>query len=53
VGRASRALGEVTIDGVKTTLPLLTALLQRPELLAVDHHSTFIETTPELLGALV
>lgn len=52
VARSLRALDEVEIDGVQTTLPLLAALLRRPELLAVDHHSTFIETTPDLLGAL-
>ena len=49
VARSVRVLDEVAIDGVKTTLPLLSALLRRPELLAVDHHSTFIETTPHLM----
>ena len=50
VARSVRVLDEVVIDGVKTTLPLLSALLRRPELLAVKHHSTFIETTPDLMG---
>ena len=52
ITRSVRVLDETRIDGVKTTLPLLAALLRRPELLAVDHHSTFIETTPDLMGAL-
>ena len=52
LARSVRVLDEVAIDGVKTTLTLLSALLLRPELLAVDHHSTFIETTPDLMRAL-
>ena len=52
LARSVRVLDEVAIDGVKTTLPLLSALLLRPELFAVDHHSTFIETTPDLMRAL-
>ena len=52
LARSVRVLDEVVIDGVKTTLPLLSALLLRPELFAVDHHSTFIETTPDLMRAL-
>jgi acetyl-CoA carboxylase biotin carboxylase subunit len=44
-----RALGEVDVEWVKTTLPLLQALIQRPELRDVEHHSKFLETTPELL----
>ncbi|MBC7762898.1 MAG: ATP-grasp domain-containing protein [Candidatus Saccharibacteria bacterium] len=52
VARSRRVLDEVVIEGVKTTLPLLAVLLRRPELLAVDHHSTFIETTPNLMDVL-
>ncbi|NKX56049.1 acetyl-CoA carboxylase biotin carboxylase subunit [Arthrobacter mobilis] len=50
IARSLRALDEVDVEGVKTTLPLLTALIQRPELRDVEHHSKFIETTPGLLG---
>jgi acetyl-CoA carboxylase, biotin carboxylase subunit len=49
IARSVRALGEVDVEGVKTTLPLLQALIQRPELRDVEHHSKFLETTPELL----
>jgi acetyl-CoA carboxylase biotin carboxylase subunit len=52
VARSRRVLDEVAIEGVKTTLPLLAVLLRRPELLAVGHHSTFIETTPNLMDVL-
>jgi acetyl-CoA carboxylase biotin carboxylase subunit len=45
------ALGETHIEGVKTTVPVHTALLARPEFADVSHHSKFIETVPDLLGA--
>lgn len=48
--RSGRALDEITVEGVTTTIPLLKVLSQRPELRAVEHHSKFIETAPELLG---
>lgn len=50
IARSLRALDEVHIEGVKTTVVLLAALLKTPELRAVQHHTKFIETTPELLG---
>ena len=50
IARSLRALDEIIIEGVKTTLPLLATLLKRPELEAVEHHSTFLETTADLLG---
>ncbi len=53
IRRSERALDEVRIEGVKTTLPLLAAVLQRPEVHDVSHHSKFIESTPDLLGAAV
>jgi acetyl-CoA carboxylase biotin carboxylase subunit len=45
------ALGQTHIEGVKTTVPVHTALLARPEFADVSHHSKFIETVPDLLGA--
>ncbi|MHA7181372.1 acetyl-CoA carboxylase biotin carboxylase subunit [Arthrobacter sp. MDB2-24] len=51
IQRSVRALGEVRIEGVKTTLPLLSTVLQRPEVRDVTHHSKFLESTPDLLGA--
>jgi acetyl-CoA carboxylase biotin carboxylase subunit len=45
------ALEQTQIEGVKTTVPVHMALLARPEFADVDHHSKFIETTPDLLGA--
>lgn len=52
IARSAHALREVHIEGVKTTLPLLKSLLEREEVLSAQHHSKFIESTPELLGAL-
>ncbi|NKX50642.1 acetyl-CoA carboxylase biotin carboxylase subunit, partial [Arthrobacter deserti] len=52
IARSLRALDEVRVEGVRTTLPLLKALVQRPELHSLEHHSKFLETTPGLLGAL-
>lgn len=51
IQRSVRALAETRIEGVKTTLPLLSTILQRPEVHDVTHHSKFIESTPEFLGA--
>ncbi len=45
------ALEQTQIEGVKTTVPVHMALLARPEFADVNHHSKFIETTPDLLGA--
>jgi acetyl-CoA carboxylase biotin carboxylase subunit len=45
------ALEETRIEGVKTTIPLHKALLARPEFADVSHHSKFIETATDLLGA--
>ncbi|WCI09919.1 hypothetical protein PJ267_12750 [Arthrobacter sp. OVS8] len=52
IGRSIRALDEITIEGVSTTIPLLSAVLHRPELKSVEHHTKFIETCPEILGDL-
>jgi acetyl-CoA carboxylase biotin carboxylase subunit len=52
ISRSAHALGEARIDGVKTTVPLLQSLLAREEVITVQHNSKFIESTPELLGAL-
>ncbi|RJT78059.1 acetyl-CoA carboxylase biotin carboxylase subunit [Arthrobacter cheniae] len=51
IERSARALDEVRIEGVKTTLALLSTVLRRPEVRDVTHHSKFIESTPDLLGA--
>ncbi|MCU1574843.1 MAG: acetyl-CoA carboxylase biotin carboxylase subunit [Micrococcaceae bacterium] len=49
---ATRAALKAThIEGVKTTLPVHTALLERTEFADVSHHSKFIETTADLMGA--
>ena len=51
IQRSIRALGEARVEGVKTTLPLLSTVIRRPEVRDVEHHSKFIESTPDLLGA--
>jgi len=48
--RTARALMEFRIEGVKTNAPLLRALLERPEVLAGEATTRFIE---EHAGALV
>ncbi|MCB5290616.1 acetyl/propionyl/methylcrotonyl-CoA carboxylase subunit alpha [Arthrobacter sp. SO3] len=45
------ALDETRIEGVKTTIPVHKRLLGRPEFAAVSHHSKFIETVADLMGA--
>lgn len=46
---ALTALGELSIEGIKTTSALHQALLARDEFSKVTHHTTFIENTPGLL----
>lgn len=46
------ALDATVIEGVKTTIPMHSALLARPEFAAVTHHSRFIESTPNILETL-
>ena len=53
IARSVRALREVDIAGVTTTLPLLAALIETAELRDGRHHSAFIESTPHLLGACI
>jgi len=43
IRRADRALAEFRIDGVETTAPLLRALLQRPQLMAGEATTAFID----------
>jgi acetyl-CoA carboxylase biotin carboxylase subunit len=48
---ALQALAETEIEGIKTTIPMHSKLLSRPEFADVAHHSTFIETAPDMLEA--
>ena len=50
IERAARALAETRIEGIATTLPILRALIARPEFAAATHTTRFIESTPDLLG---
>ncbi|MCP2670441.1 acetyl-CoA carboxylase biotin carboxylase subunit [Maricaulaceae bacterium EIL42A08] len=42
--RLRRALGEMVITGVETTIPLHLALLEEPEFLAGDYHIRWLES---------
>ncbi|MCH6472402.1 acetyl-CoA carboxylase biotin carboxylase subunit [Sinomonas terrae] len=46
-----QALQNTRIEGVKTTIPMHSTLLSRPEFADVAHHSKFIENMPDLLEA--
>ncbi|AMM34637.1 acetyl-CoA carboxylase [Sinomonas atrocyanea] len=48
---ALQALAETEIEGIKTTIPMHSKLLSRPEFADVAHHSKFIETAPDMLEA--
>ncbi|MFE2655905.1 acetyl/propionyl/methylcrotonyl-CoA carboxylase subunit alpha [Brevibacterium sp. NPDC059310] len=52
IAKMQRALDDTEIDGVKTTVPLLRALIAREEFAAVDHYSTFVESADILLETL-
>ena len=46
--RATRAIGETHIRGVKTNIPFVTNILAHPQFLAGTCHTKFIDETPEL-----
>ncbi|WP_164658183.1 acetyl-CoA carboxylase biotin carboxylase subunit [Tropicibacter sp. Alg240-R139] len=43
LARLSRALGELIVDGVDTTVPLFDALLQEPDILSGDYNIHWLE----------
>lgn len=49
IERAIRVLGELDLQGVKSTLPLLRRLVASPEFRAVEHSTTFLESRPDLM----
>ncbi len=46
--KASRAINELHIRGVKTNIPFVTNILHNPVFLAADCNTKFIDNTPEL-----
>ncbi len=50
IARAERVLGEIVIEGVNTTAGLLRTLVSLPDFRDVSHHTTYLETVPDLLG---
>ena len=43
LARLERALGELIIDGIETTIPLFHALLQEPEVHSGDYNIHWLE----------
>ncbi len=43
VARTSRALGELTVEGVRTNIPFLQRLLRHPDFVANRIHTSFVE----------
>jgi len=50
IARAERALNEASIDGVRTTVGLLTDLVTLKDFAEVNHHTKYIESFLESLG---
>ncbi|MHB8505659.1 MAG: ATP-binding protein, partial [Acidimicrobiales bacterium] len=48
--RMLRALGELVIEGVATTLPADVAILSHPDFVAVEHSTNWVETRLDLSG---
>ena len=44
LARLKRALGELIVDGIDTTVPLFHALLEEPDILAGDYNIHWLET---------
>jgi acetyl-CoA carboxylase biotin carboxylase subunit len=51
LARLKRALGELIVDGVDTTVPLFHALLEEPEILAGDYDIHWLEAWLARAGA--
>lgn len=51
IARAERALDETDIEGIKTTVGLLRRLVSLSDFAEVNHHTTYIETAVDLIGA--
>ncbi|WP_449282697.1 acetyl-CoA carboxylase biotin carboxylase subunit [Leucobacter sp.] len=50
LARAARALDEVEIAGIKSTVPLMRRLIALDDFAAAQHYTTYIESVPGLLG---
>jgi acetyl-CoA carboxylase biotin carboxylase subunit len=53
IQRAIRVLDETSIEGVKTTKDLMRTLVALEEFKKATHHTKYIESVPDLLGASV
>ncbi|MDG1410142.1 MAG: acetyl-CoA carboxylase biotin carboxylase subunit [Acidimicrobiales bacterium] len=50
IARALRALGELKIEGVATTIPADIAILKHPDFAALEHSTKWVEDTLDLTG---
>lgn len=50
LARAGRALDEIEITGIKSTVPLMRRLIALDDFAAAQHYTTYIESVPGLLG---
>ena len=50
IARAVRALGEMTVEGVATTIPADLAILRHPDFVAVEHSTRWVEQALDLSG---
>jgi acetyl-CoA/propionyl-CoA carboxylase biotin carboxyl carrier protein len=48
IGRAVRALEEMTVEGVATTIPADLAILRHPDFAALEHSTKWVENTLDL-----
>ena len=51
LARLNRALGEIIVDGIDTTIPLFNALVQEPDVLSGAYDIHWLETWLEELEA--
>jgi acetyl-CoA/propionyl-CoA carboxylase biotin carboxyl carrier protein len=50
IGRAIRALEEMVVEGVATTIPADLAILRHPDFAALEHSTKWVEDTLDLTG---
>ena len=51
IGKMQAALEKASVTGIATTIPVHRVLVSRPEFAEMQHHTKFIESTPDLLEA--
>jgi pyruvate carboxylase subunit A len=50
IERGRRALGDMVVYGVKTTIPYYQQIMKHPDFKAANFNTSFVESHPELIN---